>query len=78
MQKKLYKSDEDRKLCGVCGGLAEYIDIDSTLVRLVWVLLTFCAGLNIIVYIVAAIIMPNKPAGYYNNNNNNNNDNLYR
>lgn len=37
--KKLYKSDVDRKLCGVCGGIAEYLGIDSTIVRLIWVVL---------------------------------------
>ncbi len=54
--KRLTKS-YDRKLCGVCGGIAEYFDVDPTLVRLLWVLLT-CMGPGCIVYIVAAIIMP--------------------
>ncbi len=61
--KKLYKSKEDRKLCGVCGGLAEYFGIDSTIVRLVWVLLVLFAGCGILAYIVAALVMPDEPAG---------------
>lgn len=57
MQKKLYKSREDRKICGVCGGIAEYINLDPTVVRLLWVLFA-CTGAGIIAYIVAAIVMP--------------------
>ena len=60
MKKKLYKSDTDKKLCGVCGGIAEYFDIDSTLIRLAWVLLTLFVGCGIIAYIITAIVMPKK------------------
>ncbi len=56
--KKICKSTTDKKICGVCGGIAEYFDIDSTLVRLVWALLIFCAGTGILAYIIAAIILP--------------------
>lgn len=56
--KKLTKSTRDRKLAGVCGGLAEYFEVDSTLVRLIWVVLFFCAGSGLLAYILAAIIMP--------------------
>lgn len=59
--KKLYKSKYDRKLCGVCGGIAEYFNIDSTLVRIAWALLVCCLGTGILAYILAAIIMPNIP-----------------
>ena len=62
MEKKLYRSIVDKKLCGVCGGLAEYFNIDSTLVRLGWAFLTLFAGIGILAYIVAAIIIPVKPA----------------
>ena len=55
--KRLTKS-YDRKICGVCGGLAEYLNIDPTLVRLVWLLLVLCAGTGVLAYIIAAIIMP--------------------
>ena len=60
MQKKLYKIEEGKKIDGVCGGIAEYFNIDPTLVRLAWALLTMCAGSGIIVYIIAAIVMPKK------------------
>lgn len=61
--KRLFRSNIDRKLCGVCGGIAEYFRIDPTLVRLAWVLLTFFGwGSGILIYIVAAIIMPEAPA----------------
>ena len=45
-------------LCGVCGGIAEYFDIDPTLVRLVWVIITLMGGAEILAYIIAAIIIP--------------------
>lgn len=63
MTDKLYRSGVDKKLGGVCGGLAEYFDIDSTLIRLV-VLLTFLVGgVGLLVYIVAWIVIPENP-GY--------------
>ena len=60
MKKKLFKSREDKKLCGVCGGIAEYFEMDSTVVRLLWVLFTLFGGCGIIAYIIAAIVMPAK------------------
>ncbi len=57
MNKRLYKSQTDRKLCGVCGGIAEYFNIDPTVIRLVWAILG-CTGTGIVAYIIAAIIMP--------------------
>jgi len=60
MKKRLYKIDEGKKLDGVCGGIAEYFDIDPTLVRLAWVLFTAFAGSGILAYIIAAIVMPRK------------------
>lgn len=56
--KRLYKSSANCMLCGVCGGIAEYFDIDPTLVRLAWVVLTCFGGAGIWAYIVAAIIIP--------------------
>ncbi len=58
--KKLTKSRNDRKLCGVCGGFAEYLNLDPTVVRLIWVLLSLCAGGGLIAYIIAALIMPDE------------------
>ena len=59
--KKLYKSDVDRKLCGVCGGIAEYLGIDSTIVRLIWVVLVVFFGTGILGYIIAALVSPDYP-----------------
>lgn len=58
MNKRLYKSATDKKLCGVCGGVAEYFDIDPTLVRLAWVVFTLLGGSGILAYIIAAIVIP--------------------
>ena len=58
--KRLYKSSENSMLCGVCGGIAEYFDIDPTLVRLAWVILTCFGGAGIWAYIIAAIIIPKR------------------
>ena len=59
--KKLYKSSTDKKLAGVCGGIAEYFGIDSTLVRLGWVVFSLLGGSGLLAYIIAAIIMPDQP-----------------
>lgn len=59
-KKRLYKSDTDVKLAGVCGGIAEYFDIDPTLVRLAWVLFTLMGGAGIIGYFVAWLVMPKR------------------
>lgn len=58
MNKKLFKSRTDKKICGVCGGFANYFDIDATLVRLALVAFTLFGGSGILAYIIAAIIMP--------------------
>ena len=58
MVKKLRKSKTDIKLCGVCGGIAEYLALDSTVVRLIAVLLGVFCGSGLVVYIIAALIMP--------------------
>ena len=59
--KKLYKSNTDKKLCGVCGGIAEYFNIDSTIVRLIWVLGFFAVGTGLLAYIICALVMPDPP-----------------
>ena len=61
MEKKLRKSKTDKKLCGVCGGIAEYFNIDPTLIRLAAVALTCAGGSGVLAYIVAAIIIPRDP-----------------
>ena len=60
MKKKLYKSNTDKKICGVCGGIAEYLNIDSTIVRLLWVLAIFFVGGGLLAYIIAALVMPDR------------------
>lgn len=57
MQKKLYRASIDKKLFGVCGGIAHYFGLDSTLVRLIAAILIFAGGLSFWVYIIAAFIM---------------------
>lgn len=56
--KKLTKSSTDRMLCGVCAGIAEYANLDPTVIRLAWVIFCLAGGSGLIAYILAAIIMP--------------------
>ena len=70
MEKKLYKSSTDKKLCGVLGGLAKYLNIDSTVLRIIYVLLSlYVLGCPIIIYIILALVMPQEPEnnGFDNN-----------
>ena len=60
VEKKLYRSEKTRMIAGVCGGLAEYFDVDPVVVRLLWVVFTFFIGSGILIYILACIIMPNE------------------
>ena len=61
MQKKLYRNTENKMIAGVCSGLAEYINIDPTIVRLIWALIAL-SGAGVLAYLIAAIIIPEKPA----------------
>ena len=61
MGKKLYKSNTNKMLDGVCGGIAEYFNIDPTLVRLGWVVFCALGGSGVLAYIVAALIIPRDP-----------------
>ena len=61
MDKKLYKSNQNKMLDGVCGGIAEYFGIDPTVVRLIWALFSLMGGCGILAYIIAAIIIPRNP-----------------
>lgn len=60
MSKRLYKSSDDIMVAGVCAGIAEYFDIDPTLVRLAWVLFILAGGSGILAYLIAAIILPKR------------------
>ena len=55
--KRLTKS-QDKKLFGVCGGVAEYFDMDPTVVRIIWLLAVLCAGTGVLAYLIAALLMP--------------------
>ena len=61
MEKKLYRNTDNRIIAGVCAGLAEYINIDPTIVRLIWALVGL-TGTGIVAYLVAALIIPEKPS----------------
>lgn len=61
MEKRLYKSNKNKVLCGVCGGIAEYFNVDPTLVRLGWIVFCALGGSGLLAYIIAAVIIPNDP-----------------
>lgn len=58
MNKTLHRSSTNRMLCGVCGGIGEYFDVDPTIIRLIWAIFICSAGMGILIYILAAVIMP--------------------
>ena len=60
MKRKLYRIREGKKLAGVCGGIAEYFNLDPTLIRIIWALIAWFAGAGIILYIICAFVMPEK------------------
>ena len=61
MNKRLYRVRNGRQLAGVCGGIAEYFNIDPTIIRLIWALLVLFAGCGILAYIVCAFVIPEQP-----------------
>ena len=61
MKKTLYKSNCNKMIDGVCGGIAEYFAIDPTLVRLGWILVCAMGGSGFVAYLIAAIIIPRRP-----------------
>lgn len=64
-KKRLYKTEgNDKQVCGVCGGIAEYFDVDPTLVRVAWVIAALCGSMGFWAYVICAIIMPNKSEVY--------------
>ncbi len=66
MEKKLYRSRKDRKICGVCAGLAQYLGMDPTVMRLIAVLLALFVGGGLIAYIVCALVIPEEPEAAQN------------
>ena len=63
MEKKLYRNTNNKMLAGVCSGLAEYINIDPTVIRLIWALRGL-TGTGLLAYLICAIIIPEKPDDY--------------
>lgn len=63
MKKRLHRSNENKVIAGVCGGIAEYFDMDPTLIRLAWILFCALGGSGVLAYIIAALIIPEKTAG---------------
>ena len=61
MKKKLYRSGKERILGGVCGGIAEYLDMDPTIVRLLWILFSLAFGIGVLFYFIAWFIIPRNP-----------------
>ena len=57
-KKRLYRIDKGSKLFGVCGGIAEYFNIDPTIVRIIWVILVFACGTGVLAYLICALCMP--------------------
>jgi phage shock protein C len=62
-KKKLMRSSTDKKIAGVCAGLADYFDLDPTIVRVVWLLAVLCAGTGLLLYAILWIVLPLAPAG---------------
>lgn len=60
MNKKLYRDTQNQKLAGVCAGLAEYLNIDPTVIRVIWALVAL-SGAGILAYLVCALVIPEKP-----------------
>jgi phage shock protein PspC (stress-responsive transcriptional regulator) len=62
MEKRLYRSRTEKMLGGVCGGLAQYLNVDVTLVRALWVIISLLAGTGLLAYIILWVIIPLEPA----------------
>jgi phage shock protein C len=58
MRKRLYRSKRNRMIGGVCGGIGEYLNVDPTFIRLLWILFTFAYGSGVLAYIIAWIVIP--------------------
>lgn len=61
MNKRLYKSNREKMIDGVCAGIGEYFEVDPTLVRLAWLLFCAVGGSGILAYIIAALVIPRRP-----------------
>ena len=61
MQKKLYRSATDKKLAGVCGVVAKYLNMDPTVIRVLWAIISLFAFVGVVAYILCAFIIPEEP-----------------
>ena len=61
MEKKLYRSATDKKLAGVCAGVAKYLNMDPTVIRVIWAVLSLFAFVGVIAYIICALVIPEEP-----------------
>lgn len=61
MQKRLYRSKDERMIWGICGGLGQYFDVDPTIVRVAWVVTLFLGGFGILAYIILRFVIPLEP-----------------
>ena len=61
MEKKIYRSRTDKKIAGVCGGLAKYLNIDPTVLRVIWAIIVVCGGAGLLAYIICALVIPEEP-----------------
>ncbi len=60
-KKRLYRLDgKEAKICGVCGGIAEYLDVDPTIIRIIWAIMVFAFGTGLLAYFICALCMPKK------------------
>ena len=62
MQKKLYRSATDKKLAGVCGGVAKYLNMDPTVIRVLWAIASLFGFIGVVAYIICAFIIPEEPS----------------
>ncbi len=60
MEKRLYRSNSEKMLGGVCGGLGKYFSVDPTIIRLAWVVFSLCGGAGLLAYLIAWIIIPSE------------------
>ena len=61
MEKRLHRSRTEKMIAGVCGGLADYFNVDPTIVRILWVVITLLGGAGVLLYIILWVIMPLQP-----------------
>lgn len=55
---RLYRSTRNRKIAGICGGIGEYLNVDPSLIRIIWLLITFAFGVGILLYLICWIVLP--------------------